>query len=414
MIQIFTPFRALLCSTWIVIPLMLATRPVCAGDWPQILGPHRNGIAVDERPLTGLQPEPKVRWSRPVGQGYAGPVVVGDRVLVFHRDGQSERLDVFQRGTGEPEYHIEFEALYSGVFNSDQGPRCVPVVHEGNIVLFGAAGAMHVVEIDSGGQRWSRDLYQDYEGNEGYFGAGSTPIVIGDRILVNVGGRDESGIVALDLQTGKTQWKATNEAASYSSPVASSKDGANVVFVTRLNALVVDSRTGEIVARRPFGKRGPTVNAATPIVVDGHGLFTASYGVGAVFLDLRSPNMDVLWTNDRTMSSQYNTPIVHQGYMYGIHGREDIGRADLRCVELRTGRVMWSEPNFGVAHLIGVGDQMVILKVDGTLMLVAADPEKFILGGTQRLPVGTTRALPALSNGMLFLRDDTKLMAVSL
>jgi len=97
-----------------------------------------------------------------------------------------------------------------------------------------------------------------------------------------------------------------------------------------------------------------------------------------------------------------------QGYLYGIHGREDVGQAELRCVDAATGKVAWSVPGFGVAHLIRVGNRMLILQVDGTLVASELDPQRFHggeAGATARVSQHTTRSLPAYSRGQFFLRD---------
>ncbi len=178
------------------------------------------------------------------------------------------------------------------------------------------------------------------------------------------------------------------------------------MFVTRLNALLIDPQDGRVVARHPFGRTGPTVNAATPIVFDDQVFLTASYRVGAMLLRVRADEWSPVWTNDESMSSQYNTPIYADGHLYGIHGREDIGPADLRCIEATTGRVTWSEDGFGVAHLLRLDDRLLILKVDGTLVLAEIDATKFRPLGRVQISTATTRALPAVSRGRLFFREN--------
>ena len=326
-----------------------------------------------------------------------------------------ERLEAFHCQTGATEYRVDFPADYRGGVNPDQGPRCVPVVRQGVVVLFGAAGTAHAVKLENGRKLWSRNLFQEWSGNEGYFGAGSTPLVLGKKVLFNVGGRQQGGLIALDLRSGEPVWNATNEAASYASPVFVRVGGrTHAFFVTRLNALLVNAENGKIMAQRPFGKRGPTVNAATPIVVDDRVFLTASYGVGAVLVDLTRPRLAAVWENDRTLSSQYNTPVYADGFLYGIHGREDVGNADLRCIDFATGHVAWSKSSFGVAHVIRAGNRLLLLKVDGTLVLAAVNMDHFESLGEQDLPLGTARALPALSQRTLFVRDENKLIAVRL
>jgi outer membrane protein assembly factor BamB len=374
------------------------------------LGPHRNGHAEGEQ-LSASWPAsgPKVHWKYSLGSGYAGAVVLDQRVVVFHRVGASERVECLDAATGKSQWKADFPATYRGGVdpNGDTGPRCVPLLAEGMAYVFGAAGDLHAVAFDSGKKRWSRALYADYKGDEGYFGAGSTPILVGGKLLVNVGGHG-AGIVAIDPASGKTAWKSSDEVASYSSPAAIKIGGEDeALFVTRLNCVLADPATGNIATLFPFGKRGPTVNAATPLVFDNKLFVTASYGVGAALVSLDGSTAKPIWSNDDTLSSQYATPIEHGGFLYGIHGREDVGVAELRCIEAASGKVRWSKAGYGVAHLILAGDTLLIQKTDGNLALAAADPAAYRELATAHIASGSTRALPALCRGRLYVRSGS-------
>lgn len=385
---------------------LLSLLPHANAEWPQILGPQRDGVATAQ-PFRQDLPSPlPISWIHNLGQGYAGPAVADDIVYVFHRLDDQERLEALDLDSGKQIWKADFPATYQGGVNPDQGPRCVPIVDEDTVVVFGAGGMLHAVDRTSGTPRWTRDLYRDYRGNEGYFGAGSTPLLVDDRILVNVGGRDGAGIVAISLKDGKTLWKSTREGASYSSPALIDLDGKKVaVFVTRLNTVGINVESGEVAFRFPFGRRGPTVNAATPIAVDDRVFLTSSYQVGAMLFDPENPSRPI-WENDRTLSSQYNTPVALDGKLFGIHGREDIGVAELRCVDANTGRVLWTKDGFGVANLIRMQDRILLVTNGGELVIVAASPEGYQELARGRFSDSSSRALPALSNGRLLVRDN--------
>jgi hypothetical protein len=280
----------------------------------------------------------------------------------------------------------------------------VPLLADGVAYCFGAAGDLYAVAIDSGKKVWTRSLYADYRGDEGYFGAGSTPIIVAGKLLVNVGGRG-AGIVALDPASGKTVWQASDEAASYSSPTIATVGGkVQAIFVTRMNCVAADPQTGDITRLFAFGQRGPTVNAAAPLIIADKLFVTASYGVGAVLASLDGKQ---IWSSDDRLSSQYATPVEKGGFLFGIHGREDVGVAELRCIELATGKVRWSKTGYGVAHLILAGDQLLIQKTDGQIALASADPTSYRELASARIAPGPTRALPALSRGRLFVRTGS-------
>ena len=395
----------LLSSLLVTMGLPSAT----AGDWPQILGPARNGEAQGERlleswPATG----PQRLWSITLGQGFAGPVVAGKRVVVFHRVGDQEQLQCCDRDTGKALWQTRFPARYAGGVNPDTGPRCTPLIHRQRVYAFGAAGVMHCVTLAAGKPIWSRDLYGDYRGDEGYFGAGSTPIVAGDKLLVNLGGRSDAGLVALALDSGKTVWRVTDERASYSSPASVVLDGKpHVVFVTRFNTICVAAATGKTTFQFPFGRRGPTVNAATPLIFDGQLFVSAAYGVGARLSRIADGAATEIWSNDTSMSSQYSTCVHHRQFLYGTHGREDFNNGELRCIEARSGRVRWSVPGFGVANVMLSGDRLLTLNTRGQLTLAVADASRFRKIAQANVARGTTRSLPALSNGLFLLRANS-------
>ena len=387
------------------VMVLLVAAPAEAGDWPQILGPTRNGHAVGEKLLESWPAAgPKVLWKYPLGSGYAGAAIAGGKAVIFHRVDDQERVEALDAATGKSLWKADFEATYGGGYNDDSGPRCVPLIAGKAVYVFGAAGELHAVELAGGKKLWSRDLYADYEGQEGYFGAGSSPIIVGGKLLVNVGGNG-AGIVALDPATGQTLWKGTDEAASYSSPAAIKiGDREQALFITRYNCVLADPQSGKATTLLPFGKRGPTVNAAVPLVFGGTVFLTASYGVGAVAARLEGTATKNVWANDDSLSSQYSTPVEQGGFLFGIHGREDIPPADLRCVEAATGKVRWSQSNYGVAHLILADGKLVIQGVEGHIALAAADPAKYRELASAQIARGSTRAIPALANGRLYIR----------
>jgi outer membrane protein assembly factor BamB len=382
---------------------ILVASPALAGDWPQILGPTRSGVAQDEK-LTWPKAGPKVLWRVDAAQGYAGVAISGGRVVLFERAGDQERLRSFDLASGKPGWTAEFAASYRGGIDPDLGPRCVPTIDGGQVYAFGAGGDLHCVKLADGEKIWSRALATDYEAPDGYFGAGSSPIVAGGRVWVNLGGKD-AGLVALDPATGKTLYHGTAELASYSSPTLTKVGGNDsLIFVTRYNCVGINPKTGDAQFSFPFGKRGPTMNAATPLVFDSKLFVSASYGVGAKVVELAKSAPAVVWENDTSMSSQYTTCVYHDGYLYGCAGREDVGDASLRCISAKTGEVAWDLERYGIAHVILVGDRLLVVRQSGEVSLGHASPKGFEPSDKAQVVRGTIRALPALSDGKLLIR----------
>ena len=255
-----------------------------AGDWPQILGPHRDGRAEGES-LSDSWPAggPKVLWERPVGRGYAGVAIVGERGVLFHRVENEEVVEAFDVKTGKSSWKFTIPTSYVSGISPDDGPRCVPIIHGDRVIVFGVQGNLACLRLADGAKIWAHDTHAEYQAGEGYFGAGSSPIVEGDKVIVNVGGaKAGAGIVAFSLESGKPLWKQTNENASYSSPIAVTVNGVRHVIVeTRLTTVSLNPDNGAIRFEMPFGMRGPTVNGANPTVVGDRLFMTASYGIGA-------------------------------------------------------------------------------------------------------------------------------------
>ena len=405
-------------TLWSLGLCITITQPLIAGDWPQILGPNRDGHAAkDERLLESWPKEgPPLLWQRKVGGGFAGVAVVQETAVLFHREEDDEVVETLDVSNGKTRWTSKSPTSFSSGFSDDQGPRCTPLIHGDRVIVFGVQGVLRCLELKSGKQIWKRATHAEFKAPEGYFGAGSSPIVVGDKVLVNVGaGKAGAGIVAFDLATGETVWKAVGDDASYSSPVITTVDGVkHVIFVTRLKTVSLDPETGKVRFEFPFGKRGPTVNGASPVLLDGHLLVSAHYGVGAVFAKIGANGADELWNSDEILSSQYMTPLVHNGLIFGLHGQERVGESELRCFDPRTQKVLWSKSGLGFGTLLLADNKFVLLTTEGELILWQPDAKRYQELARTRLFRGTTRALPALSNGRLFARDTSTLKCVQL
>lgn len=386
------------------------------GDWPQFLGPGRDGHS----PETGLNRDwakapPVVAWKRDVGTGWAGPVVAGGRLILFHRIEGNEVVACLDAATGQEKWTFDYPTRYRDDFGFDDGPRATPLVAGERVFTLGANGDLHGLELATGKKLWHRNLLADYKADKGFFGVACSPVLAGGKLLVNVGGKG-AGIVAFDPATGKEAWKATDDPASYSSPTVAEIDGkALAVFLTRNGLVALEPETGKV--RYAFEWRPrirESVNAATPLVWKGDIFLTVSYGTGAVLLRPKGGEVEEVWSNDRTLSCQYNTPVRLGDYLYGVHGRADTGVTQLRCVEWKTGAVKWAEPKTRPAHLIAVDGGVLALTEDGELVRFDASPDAYKERGRAKVLEKPTRAAPALADGRLYARDSTRLVCVKL
>ncbi len=402
----------------LLLMLCMASTSICqAGDWPQILGPYRNGHAEGES-LDAAWPEtgPAVKWQRGVGNGYAGLAVFKDTAILFHRIDDEEIVEALQAQTGEVLWKYASPVNYRGTFNPNDGPIAIPLIHKDRVYVYGIAGHLQCLELKTGKRIWSRETHKEFQVGEGYFGVGSSPIIVEDRLLVNVGGkRQNAGIVAFSLDKGFTLWQAMQDDASYSSPTSAFLHGRYyAIFITRMHIAGLDPQNGNILFQFPFGKRGPTVNGANPVLVGNYVFATASYGVGGFWGNIERAHASEIWRDDQIMSSQYTTPIEYGGTLIGIDGRQDVGKSRLLCFDPKTKKINWTQDNFGYATLLEADNKLILMKTDGTLVLAEASLEKYKELGRAQVLNSTTRALPALSNGLLFVRDEKTLKCLQL
>lgn len=398
----------------LLVPFTVLSAAARAGDWPQILGPQRNGIAAADESLPDAWPAggPPVVWRREVGTGHAGVAVAAGRTVLFHRIDGEEVVESLDAATGRTLWRAAHPTTFAPQVGGGNGPLCVPLVHDGRVIVFGAQGVLRCLDAATGVERWRRDTHREFGAQEGYFGAGSTPVVAAGHVIVNVGGsRQGAGVVAFALDTGEVAWKATAEPASYSAPIVTKAGGeAHVLMVTRFACLLVDPRAGAIRWQFPFGQRGPTVNAASPVAWgDGRLLVTAAYGIGSVGASFDAAGFTKLWEGVEPLATQYCTPVVIDGLAYCIDGRDDVPPAALKCLDAATGRVRWTEPGVGYGTLLAADGKLVVVQADGTLLLVRPRAERCEILGRARPLAGTVRALPALASGRLYVRDDAAL-----
>jgi outer membrane protein assembly factor BamB len=387
-----------------------------AADWPQLLGPTRDGNSTETKLLWDWPPGgPPIAWKKDVGTGWAGPVVAAGKLILFHRVDDNEVVTCFDPATGKELWTFKYPARYRDDFGFDNGPRATPTIADGKVFTLGANGDFHAIDLATGKKLWARNLLTDYKASKGFFGVACSPLFIDGKLLLNVGGAG-AGVVAFDPATGKELWKATDDQASYSSPTAAEINGKPVaVFLTRAGLKVFNPATGSVQYEFPWRPRiNESVNAATPLVWKDQIFLTVSYSTGAVLLKANGAELDEIWSNDKSLSCQYNTPVRVGDYLYGVHGRSDVGTAQLRCVEWKTGTVKWSEPNFGVAFLIAVDGGLLGLTESGDLVRFDASSAKYQERARTSILGKPTRAAPALADGRFFARDGNKLVCVKL
>lgn len=408
----------LIVATVGMINLPNVLPPAAASDWPQILGPGRDGVAVQETlheewPADG----PRVLWKASVGGGFSGIAVAGERAVAFVREADQEIVRCYDAATGKVQWESATECFYQGGVSEDKGPRCVPLISSDRIYTLGVQGLLRCLSLTDGNELWKRDTTRDFKPLEGYFGVGSTPVLYKDRLIVNVGGREQASIVAFSTEDGSTVWKSFQDNASYSSPVIATFDGADTaIVVTRLNVAGLNPQTGEVLFSVPFGARGPTVNGATPVVTGSQIFLSASYNIGSLLLKVSGGKATEVWRNEELLATQYATAVPLKpgsNVLFAVDGRQDAGRSSsqLKCLDISSQKVLWAEDGFDYGSLIRVNDELLFLTCGGELIRAGASPTGYreISRATVLNPMDRGYRLPALSNGRLFVRDEDTL-----
>ncbi len=391
-----------------------------AGDWPQFLGPTRDGVyaatdLADAWPAEG----PPVVWRKNVGAGFSGVSVANHLLVLFHRLGEKEVVECLDARTGTPRWSYGYPTAYRDDFGFDEGPRATPCVSDGRVYTFGAEGMLLCLDLSNGKKLWQADTKAEFHQGKGFFGAACSPLVEGKNVLLNIGGADGAGVVAFDTGSGQVAWKGTDDEAGYASPVAATIHGRRYAFFfTRAGLVAADPADGRVQFQFPWRSReNASVNAATPLVIDDTIFLSACYGTGAVLLRVRNNAVERVWSGDDILSNHYATSVRRGDFLYGIDGRADPGfdpAPTLRCVELKTGKVRWKEASVGASSIILAGDGLLILTEHGELVRAAAVPAGFKALARAQIMPDHVRAYPALSDGFLYARSTDKLFCFDL
>jgi outer membrane protein assembly factor BamB len=381
-------------------------------------------------------------WQRPIGIGYSAPVVSKGKLYLFDRRNNSATLTCMKADTGESIWSFEYPTDYKDRYSYNGGPRCCPVVDGDHVYIHGVEGMLHCLNANTGKLVWKIDTVAEFGIVQNFFGVGSTPIVEGDLLIVQVGGSpagskdadfadlkgNGTGVVAFEKTTGKVRYKISDELASYASPVLATIDGRRWAFVfARGGLLAFEPKNGKIDFHFPWRSRDyESVNASNPVVVGDKVLITETYGPASALLKVKPGDYEVLWHEGtklrKSLQCHWMTPIHHEGYVYGSSGRHDYN-AELRCVELATGKVMWREPGLTRTSLLMVDGHFVCLGEDGVLRLLKVNPQKYeelsqveLINTQTQAPLlkHPCWAAPILAHGLMYLRGDDRLVCVEL
>jgi len=399
-------FVGKLVTAGLIVPA--ACSIAAAADWPNFRGPNRDGISPEQDIGKNWDADPpEALWTVSLDdEGYAGPAVAGDLLYIIDHRGSEDVVRAIDTETGADAWSYS----YPDTSWENYGyARATPTVDGDRVYVLSRLGLVTCLDAATGGEVWSRNIVEDFEGVSPKYEMSMSPLVDGDHLILTPGGKD-AAVVALDKRTGRTVWKGGgSDKPGYATPVAAVIGGQRQYIVfTGVSLIGVASGDGSLLWRFPW-ETSHDVNAATPIVVGEDVFITSGYNHGSALLRIRGGRPVVLWQN-RNLVGHFNSPIYSGGYLYGIG---DPG--ELVCLDLRTGEVQWSERGFEKGGVVGI-DGMIIA-VDGRkgdVVLVEMTPGEYRERGRIRPLGGQSWTAPIVADGRLYLRNQESLVSLDL
>jgi outer membrane protein assembly factor BamB len=446
--------RNALCVASLLSAAALAA-PLRADDWPQWLGPQRDGVWRETGLLDGFPKEgPKVFWRTAISLGYAGPAVAGRRVFItdFVPADESkvpgsgfskgvlkghERVLCLDECKGRVLWKHEYPCTYE--IGYPAGPRTTPVVAADKVYTLGTMGDLYCLQTATGDVVWSKNLVKDLGGKLGIWGAAAHPLVDGDKLICLVGAKD-GVVMAFDKDTGQERWRSLSaEQPGYSPPMIYTFGGKRTLVVWHPEAVNgLDPETGKPYWSVPFSLTQPSrMSIATPRA-DGNRLFVTAFYDGPLMLEVAGEKARVLWkgktkteTPDKSdgLHGLMSTPVLRDGYIYGV-----CSYGELRCLKQETGERVWStmeattrdgEPlRWANAFLTPHEDRFFLFNELGDLIMARLTPKGYeelsrahLLEPTNGMAQQKRKVLwshPAFADKCCFARNDKEIICVSL
>ena len=352
-------------------------------------GPNQDGISSEKIDIQWSGDGPKVVWRKPTNTGFSSFAVSNGKVftqVVREIDGNLREICLAQDAATGRELWIADIARGTGYSGGDtagggDGPRSTPTVSDGKVYLLTPDLVARCLDAETGRLIWKRDLMKQHHGRNIDWNSAASVAVDGNLVFVAGGGPGES-MLGLDKNTGEVVWKTGDEIITHSTPVVTTIHGQRqVIFFMKSGLVSVDSKTGEFLWKYPFSFKIST--AISPVVSGDIVYLSAGYGIGSAACRIEKEGdgftATKLWFSpgNEPVVNHWSTPVFKDGYLYGMFGFKQFKKGPMKCVELATGKVMWSQAGFGQGNVILVGNRLVALAEDGNLVIVEATPEAY-------------------------------------
>lgn len=408
-------------------PKPLAADAITA-DWPRFLGPADNGTSPETRLLDSF-PEsgPVLLWELAKEESFTCPAIAGGKLVYFQNIGDEDAIECREAETGVLRWSQAYPCRYRDRYGYGKGPRAAPVIAEGRVFTLSATSQLHAFDLATGKPLWERDLGAEYEPGPYFFGHGTSPLVLGNAVILPVGGKGVA-VAAFAAGTGNTLWEARHPwTAGYASPVAAEFHGKTRVLVfaggdsnpPTGGLLCIDPQTGAIDDEFPWrSSKYESVNASTPLVLPGNRvLISETYTGGGVLLGVSEEmKLEPVWKAPE-LKLHFMTPLFLGGQLYAFTGRNEPD-AGLDCWDAASGQRKWREEFFWKKPLNGklFGWSFfrgTLLRADGktyafgemgTLAVMDVSPEGGrIVCQADLFSAPQSWVMPAVSRGLLYV-----------
>ena len=347
---------------------------------------------------------PKVLWKASVGTGFSAFAVAAGRVYTLGNQAEQETVFCFDAGTGASvwrhTYACELDPRYY-----EGGPSSTPTVDGERVYTLSRKGHLHCLDAAKGNVIWVKLLNEElglkqYKTHTPEWGYAGSPLVLGDKLIVNVG----TAGTALDKKTGRVLWRTGDTYPGYSTPVPMTTGEETVLVVFGANAvMVVGLADGSKVWEYPW-ETSYDVNAADPIISGNKIFISSGYGHGCALLELNGKKVTKLWEN-KHMRNQLNSSVLWEGHLYGLDGDSGNRGSKLHCLEFATGQLKWSEASLRPGGLMAADGKLIVLGDSGELVVAEANPAAFKPLARAQVLGGKCWTVPVLSGGRIYCRN---------
>ena len=375
-------------------------------NWPQWRGPNRDGISK-ETGLLKQWPEngPPLAWKATgAGGGYSSFAISNGKLYTMGVRGDREFVVAFDVATGKEAWATQ----HGGAFRNDQGdgPRGTPTVDGDRVFALGGNGDLTALDARTGKVVWTKNVLSEFGGSNITWGISESPLVLGNKVLVNAGGPGAS-IVALNKTDGSLIWKSQSDKAGYSSAIPLDINGTTqVVFFTGQRAVGLDAKDGRLLWEysNPANR---VANAATPIAPSNRVFISSDYGTGGGVVEINPDNKaQEVWFSTN-MKNHHSSSVLVGDYLYGFSS------SILTAMKFDTGEIAWRDRSVGKGSLVYADGHLYCLSENGVVGLVEATPAGYKEKGRFRINQDSrpTWTHPVIAGGRLYLRDQDTIYA---